>query len=336
LLVFGFFAFASCPTVCVIIPETVIIERIPRPVPDPASETAVIKAFLSYGFHVVDQAQVKFLRMTEPELVEKARNGDLSAIRKLSERFVADVLVLGEAVSTVTVFEALRIPGQPQLQDGRARVEVRAIEAATGRILAADALHTGGMDFSPELAGKKSLQRAGEKIACRLAKVIVQNYPALGPCFRGCSVVSPTYGALPFENRSPVWVRDFGQLLATTVETELSKAGYKTAQALAADYIVTGVVTDWKEIRTPPLNIPWLEWVVCGIADWVTVDVRILNLDTAEFDGFEVTVNVAGLEILGFRFGASPQDIARAVALEIVVRRGRLKLGGVYGEKAGW
>jgi hypothetical protein len=322
LLVFGFFAFAvaSCPTVCVIIPETVIIERIPRPVPDPASETAVIKAFLSYGFHVVDQAQVKFLRMTEPELVEKARNGDLSAIRQLSERFVADVLVLGEAVATVTVFEALRIPGQPQLQDGRARVEVRAIEATTGRILAADALHTGGMDFSPELAGKKSLERAGEKIACRLAKVIVQNYPALGPCFRGCSVVSPTYGALPFENRSPVWVRDFGQLLATTVETELSKAGYKTAQALAADYIVTGVVTDWKEIRTPPLNIPWLEWVVCGIADWVTVDVRVLNLDTAEFEGFEVTVNVAGLEILGFRFGASPQDIARAVAREIAAQ----------------
>jgi len=315
LLVFGFFAFASCPTVCVIIPETVIIERIPRPVPDPASETAVIKAFLSYGFHVVDQAQVKFLRMTEPELVEKARNGDLSAIRKLSERFVADVLVLGEAVATVTVFEALRIQGEA-LQDSRARVEVRAIEAATGRILAADALHTGGVDFSPELAGKKSLERAGEKIACRLAKVIVQNYPALGPCFRGCPVVSPTYGALPFENNSPVWVRglNLGQLFATTVETELSKAGYKTAQALAADYIVTGVVTDWKEIRTPPLNIPWLEWVVCGIADWVTVDVRVLNLDTAEFDGFEVTVNVAGLEILGFRFGASPQDIARAVA----------------------
>jgi hypothetical protein len=48
----------------------------------------------------------------------------------------------------------------------------------------------------------------------------------------------------------------------------------------------------------------------------VTVDVRVLNLDTAEFEGFEVTVNVAGLEILGFRFGASPQDIARAVARE--------------------
>ena len=319
LLFFGFavLAVASCPTVCVIIPETVIIERIPRPVPDPAAETAIIKAFLSYGFHVVDQAQVKFLRMTDPDLVERARNGDLTAIRELSERFAADVLVLGEAVSTVTVFEALQIPGQPRLQDGRARVEVRAIEAATGRILAADALHTGGLDFSPELAGKKSLERAGEKIVCRLAKSIVQSYPALRPCFKGCTVPPPTYGALPFENISPVWVRNFGELLATTAETELSKAGCKTAQALAADYIVTGVVTDWKEIKTPPFNIRGLEWIVCGVAAWVTVDVRVLNLETAEFEGFEVTVNVGGLQILGFRFGASPQDIARAAAREI-------------------
>lgn len=50
-----------CPTVAVIIPETVIIERIPRPVPDPAAETAVSHHFLEYGFHVVDQTQVKLL-----------------------------------------------------------------------------------------------------------------------------------------------------------------------------------------------------------------------------------------------------------------------------------
>jgi len=225
LAAFSAFASALCPTVCVVIPETVIIERIPRPVPDPASETAIIKAFLSYGFHVVDQAQVKFLRMTDPNLVERARNGDLIAIRKLSERFAADVLVLGKAVSTVTVFEALQIPGQPRLQDGRARVEVRTIEAATGRILAANALHTGGLDFSAELAGKKSLQRAGEKIACRLAKTSVQNYPPLSPCCKGCAVPPPTHGVLPFENNSPVWARDsnLGQLFAATVETGFSK-----------------------------------------------------------------------------------------------------------------
>ncbi len=40
---------------------------------------------------------------------------------------------------------------------------------------------------------------------------------------------------------------------------------------------------------------------------------------------YEITVNVAGIEIFGFRFGTSPQDIARAVAREIAGRvcRGR-------------
>jgi len=123
LAAFSAFVNAFCPTVCVVIPDTVIIERIPRPVPDPAAETAIIKAFLSYGFHVVDQAQVKFLRMTDPNLVERARNSDLFAIRVLSERFAADFLVLGEAVATVTVFEALRIPGQPGLQGSRTRTK---------------------------------------------------------------------------------------------------------------------------------------------------------------------------------------------------------------------
>ena len=41
----------TCPTVCVIIPEE---DRcvVPRPVPDPACETAIIRAFLSYSFNI--------------------------------------------------------------------------------------------------------------------------------------------------------------------------------------------------------------------------------------------------------------------------------------------
>jgi len=45
---------------------------VPRPVPDPACETAIIRAFLSYGFHVVDQEQVKFLRMTDRYVLQHA------------------------------------------------------------------------------------------------------------------------------------------------------------------------------------------------------------------------------------------------------------------------
>ena len=325
LLVIGSLVYSqSCPTVCVIIPETVIINRIPRPVPDPAAETAVIHHFLNYGFHVVDQAQVKFLRMTDPDIVKRAFEGDLTAIRALSDRFAADVLVIGEAVSTVEVFEALQIPGRPRIQDGRARVEVRAIEARTGRILAAEAKHTGGIDFSAELAGKKSLERAGDKIACQLAQGIAQNYPFPSRCFEECQISPSTLGVLPFENQSGAWVRglDVGQLFATTTETALSERGCKTAQVLAADFVVTGVITEWKEIATPAINIPGLDWIWRGIAAWITVDVRVLDLNTAEFKAYQVTSNISGIEIIGIRFGCSLQDLARAVSKQIAQRLG--------------
>ena len=60
----GFAPGQGCPTVCGFIPKE---ERciLPRSVPDVACETAIIREFLSYSFHVVDQTQVKFLRMTD-------------------------------------------------------------------------------------------------------------------------------------------------------------------------------------------------------------------------------------------------------------------------------
>jgi len=108
---FAALAVASCPTVCVIIPKTVIIKRIPRPVPDPAAETAVIKAFLSYGFPVVDQAHPKFRRLAKPEVMEKACTSNFNSIHwiyRLSERFVAHGLVLSEATVAFLVFGILQ------------------------------------------------------------------------------------------------------------------------------------------------------------------------------------------------------------------------------------
>lgn len=321
---------ATCPTVCVIIPETVIINVIPRPVPDPAAETAIIHEFLSYGFHVVDQLQVKAIRLADPDLVKRAYAGDLTAIRSLSDRFVADVLVIGEAVSTVTVFQALRVPGQPQLQDGRARAEVRAIETRTGRILAAEARHTGGVDFTAELAGKKSLERAGVKVACPLATAIARAYPFPARCFDGCKVSPLTLGVLPFENASGFRFRagDIGELLATATATAMSESGCRTAQVLAADFVVTGTITDAKELTTRTLKIPGLDWLWRGVTCWITVDVQVLDLNTGEFTAYEVTANATGVEVLGMRFGCSPRDIARAVGRKVAQQLGGLCRGG--------
>jgi len=55
------FQVLGCPSVYVIIPEE---DRciVPRPVPDPACETAIIRAFLVHSLHVVKQiGQVKWV-----------------------------------------------------------------------------------------------------------------------------------------------------------------------------------------------------------------------------------------------------------------------------------
>ena len=299
----------GCPTVCVIIPEE---DRciIPRPVPDPACETAIIRAFLSYSFHVVDQQQVKFLRMTDPEIIERARNGDLAAIRMLFDRFVADILILGEAYA-----EGTQVPGQLAIQAARSMAEVRVIEAATGRILAADRLHTGGIDIgSCELAGKRALERAGAELAPRLAREIRKHMPS-------CRITIPSpplpkLGVTPFQCQVSC-PRNVLNVLGTAVETALSQRGCRTVQPLAADFVVTGVITDYKEIFTPVIGDLWR-----GAAIWVTVDLRVFDLATAELKAYEITTTVSGVEIFGLRFGISPRDIARAVAKQIASRIG--------------
>ena len=290
-----------CPTVCVIVPEE---DRctIPRPVPDPACETAIIRAFLSYGFNVVDQQQVKLLRMTDPEIIERARNGDLSAIRMLHERFAADILVLGEAYA-----EGTQVPGRLSIQAARAMAEARVIEAATGRILAADRVHTGGIDIgSCELAGKRALERAGAELAPRLAQAICP-IPIPPP-------PPPKIGVTPFEAEVHC-PSDFLRVLDNAVESEISQRGCRTVQPLASDFVITGTVTDYKEIFSPVIGNLWR-----GVAVWVTVDVQVFDLATAELKAYEVTTTVTGVEIFGFRFGASPRDIARAVAEQIADR----------------
>jgi TolB-like protein len=320
-LVVGLFIFSgaltfaqACPTICVIIPETVIIHRAPRQIPDPAAETAIIHDFLEYGFHVVDQNQVRAIRYSQ--LVADAISGQQEVILQLSNRFAADILVLGEAFA-----EETEVPGELALQSARARIELRAIEAATGTILAADALHTGGIDLTLDTAAKKALQRAGEEISCQLAKAMARHFPQ-GCVNVVCAPEAPTIGVTPFENQSGVWAGGIRDVLTTMVETALSEQGYKTAHAMAGDFVVTGIITDWKELLTPVLKIPGLDWLWRTGTSWMTVDVRVFDLDTAEVRSYEVTANVTGVEIFGIRFGFSPRDLARKVSKLIITRFG--------------
>jgi hypothetical protein len=52
----------------------------------------------------------------------------------------------------------------------------------------------------------------------------------------------------------------------------------------------------------------------------MTVDLRLLDLGTAEIRADVVTDSVTGFEVLGIRFGLNPRGLARKIAQQIADR----------------
>lgn len=143
---------AGGASIVVIIPET----QLTRPVPDPAAETEIVKRLVEKGFNVVSQQKVRDIRYGDAVLGSLR---DSAAAVRLGRDLGADVAIIGEAFSAF----AGTLPSQ--MVSARARVEVRIIEIATGRILAADAREASAADTSEEIAGKKALAKAASELA---------------------------------------------------------------------------------------------------------------------------------------------------------------------------
>lgn len=133
--------------IMVVIPEIHIRQR----VPDPAGETEIIKRLIAQGFNVVDQGQISAIKNREQILA--AVNNQQAAIA-LAVEFRADIIIVGEAFS--------EFAGRAgNMVSTRARVEARAIQTDTGRILAADGKHDTGLDVAEFVSGKAALTKAG-------------------------------------------------------------------------------------------------------------------------------------------------------------------------------
>ena len=266
----------------------------------------------------MDPAQVAAIRYQG--LVQAGLAGDKASLSQLSERFSADILVLGEAFAEENEV-------RDTIQSARARVEVRAIEAATGRILAAEGYHSGGIDLTMNTAAKKALQRTGFGVSCALARKIAAAMPrGCAPSIPPCSTVVGV-AVSPFTNQSQMRMSGIGDLFATKLGTELSEHGCKTVQLMAADIVVTGVISDWKQILTPAIPLPLFELFFRAGTMWMTVDVQAYDLRTADLKAFQIREQVTGIEIFGIRFGFSPQDLVAKVSHEIAARLGSLCSG---------
>ena len=113
------------------------------------------KKFVEIGYRVLDPSQIVALKKSD-DYKKGIDNPTVAA--ELGRRFGADIIIVGEAFSESA-------PDFNGMKSCRARVEARAIETSTGRILATEGTHAGGVDRSESVAAKTALRNAGDMIA---------------------------------------------------------------------------------------------------------------------------------------------------------------------------
>jgi len=132
------------PTVAITVPET----HINRRVADPAAQTEIRQVFQKVGFNVID--------------VKDKANGPKDPYLK-----DVDIIITGEGFSEF----GTRIGG---LVSCIARLEVRATERKTHKVITSERTTRRAVDLSETTAGKTALQAAGRQLAIKLIEKISQ------------------------------------------------------------------------------------------------------------------------------------------------------------------
>ena len=149
------------PKIAVYIPERHIQYR----VPDPAGETAVVKAFVEAGFTNMIEAGGRLSSSGTARSWQSGSYANLHAEdwQDAADFFGADIVIMGEAFSEGVGDAAQFLPGNQRsgMQSCRARVEAKMYIAKTRQIIAADGTYGAGMDISQAVASKKALAAAG-------------------------------------------------------------------------------------------------------------------------------------------------------------------------------
>lgn len=140
----------------VYVPESYVSK--PKPVPDPAAETEIIKTLLHSGFRVLDEAQRRQLQ--DDESATRASQGDAAALQSIKREYGVDIFVTGEAFAEY-VDEATE--GGVRLYRSRGRIEARAYYTDTAELLSMTDAFADGLDQTENLSSKQCFKSLGNK-----------------------------------------------------------------------------------------------------------------------------------------------------------------------------
>lgn len=140
------------PTVMVIIPELHV--RQPQLI-DPAGETEIVKRLLAGKFKVVDSEYVRLMKSSQ---LAAKMFGTLKTCTQYAASKKVDLLIYGEAISE-------RGASVGDFIGCRGRVELKAINVKTDEILVSDSAEGGASDLTENVAGKKAIQQAANRLA---------------------------------------------------------------------------------------------------------------------------------------------------------------------------
>lgn len=157
------------PRTMVVIPENNIGNEEPS---NQSAENAVIK-FLKdpYEFDLVDAQTVQSVRSSQKELATLA--GNAAAAAKLGTQNGAEVIITGSAVAREAKGVSQSLGGMVSVQ---ATVSLRAINCATGRIIASAESQAAKVHISPATAGNQAIAKAAEKATAQLLEAIIKDW----------------------------------------------------------------------------------------------------------------------------------------------------------------
>ncbi|MFW6221415.1 MAG: hypothetical protein ACOC4C_03030 [Fibrobacterota bacterium] len=157
------------PKVMVIIKENNIGNEEPT---NRASENAII-SFLKdpYEFDIVDPSVAASIRSSNKKMAQLA--GDHSAAASIGAQNGAEVIITGDAVGRVAKKLSKNLGGMKSVQ---ADVTIRAINCASGRIIATGNAHGAKVHISPNTAGVQAITQASTKAAKKLLDAIIKDW----------------------------------------------------------------------------------------------------------------------------------------------------------------